>query len=326
MERQPRPHRAGSYWSAVQQSGVATPNEISAHGRSCPAYLWIPERSQQIVSANLRCFRERGRRHFKASQTVFEIAAEHLGKPFGVHEIISRHETRQLLIFFLYMQGEYLILSEEQQKRSELIAKMQNDSIASQTVTSVFENLFTLLDDYRAVRQSFIPAITRSPVWAPVQQPCDEDSQRTQNADLERFQDSSIPAAVNTGPDTGMPPPRTGRAKRARKGTPSYHAGGTLSGSSQSYTLDHSIGVHSDDQFNEGYAEPISRESEAQGAGAVVEEAPKDSPDDHFHSIYSDISECVLSDPQVALTFASRPVSQSMFKTPRQETRSPPCL
>jgi hypothetical protein len=37
---------------------------------------------------------------------------------------------------------------------------------------------------------------------------------------------------------------------------------------------------------------------EAEGGG-VTEEATKELPDDHFHSIYSDISECVLSDPQV---------------------------
>ncbi len=65
--------------------------------------------------------------------------------------------------------------------------------------------------------------------------------------------------------------------------------------------MDNCIGVHSNEQFGGGNAEPSTKESESQGLGGMVEESSKDYPDDHFHSIYSDISECVLSDPQVVI-------------------------
>jgi hypothetical protein len=198
-------------------------------------------------------------------------------------------------------QTEYLSMREEQQKRSELYERFKSDSGASQSVLSVFDNLVTLLDDYRVVRQSFVSQVK----YSQFTNECGSfsshaESYRRQNDCMQNEAIYTQPPVLSeqeyinsfsAEPESASTLRRPVVAherrtpKRPRKGKPS-HLGCAVP--LQSIT-DQASGVQVGESLISG------RELQSANLDGEQHEYGENS----FRSIYTDISESVLSDPQV---------------------------
>jgi hypothetical protein len=217
------------------------------------------------------------------------------------------------------LQGEYLLIREEQQKRQDVLSTFHANSVAERSVRGVFENLFTLLDDYCAVRKTFFSESKGIPPRQPAFYSEVIDSSGTNDSkkstDPQRFEENTTDTAsfhmqqdsLNHSSD----PPTASRgraAKRSRKSVPSFH--GSNHNSLLSRQTDASSAPASFMNVISTCERPSNKESiAANGAHSPKTNVPPDSSEnlenagENFRSIYSDISESVLSDPQVLIYF-----------------------
>ena len=200
-------------------------------------------------------------------------------------------------------------MRKEQDVRSDLFERFRSDKVASQSVISVFDNLVTLLDDYRIVRQSFTNNTPATNVRSNTLLIDRETSQcPTVSFETERFRSHSIilvdgseastitsKPGLDSAPHMGCTTNKTKvvqerrTTKRPRKGTPSYLGCiGTLPQSADNPGGHHSCG----ESLNAGH-------NYSNTFHTTLDGVQQEFAEENYRSIYSDISESVLSDPQV---------------------------